>query len=65
MVQIVYKDYPKLRAIRTFFVGVFAFIGFVVLLHALIIVVAGCFAIFAIFTGMYLSTIIGPAFNSL
>jgi len=65
MVQIVYREYSRLRAVGDFFLSVLAFIGFIVLLPVLIFVLAAYFVILAVLTGAFFSTIISHVFNSL
>jgi|GEM_PF-5572137 len=69
MVDVVYKEYSVLYAIRAFctkaFIKVFFFIGFVILLHVAIVLFVGYFLLFGLFVYALLGPFLGQLLNSL
>jgi len=69
MVDVVYKEYSVLYAIRAFFIKafikVFSFIGFVILLHVAIVLFVGYFLFLGLFAYAFLNTFLGQLLNSL
>jgi len=69
MVDVVFKEYSVLYAIRAFFIKafwkIFFFIGFVILLHAAVFLIAGYCLLFGLFTYAFLSTFLGHLLNKL